>query len=224
VGDRKKNKQQLIDELAEARRRIHAFESIESLHMKETEAALLESERRYRILTETTSDWLWEVDAAGVYTYASPRVRDLLGYDPDELIGKTLFEMTGLVPAEIVGRQFTDFTEVEDLPEVPDALFERRASGDATPIDYRVRLKSGQVRWVKASSKPLRTGDKVTGFQGVLVDVTETKKAEEEKEALESQLRQAQKMEAIGQLAGGIAHDFNNLLSPILGYAELRAK
>jgi PAS domain S-box-containing protein len=456
MQDRKKTKQQLIEELAEARRRIHAFESIESLRMKETEAALLESERRFRILTETTSDWLWEVDAAGAYTYASPKVRDLLGYDPEELIGKTPFDlmppeeasrvraefleyaalkspfarlenvslhktgrpvvietsavpilsssgnlegyrgidrdvterkqaeealkqsenrarnivesspmgihmyklesnrlvftganpaadrllgldhsrfvgraleeafpaardteiprryrraaesgeswrseqinyeddnvkgafevyafqtspgnmavfflditnrvrvqealreseeqyrhllenindviftlnehrvityisptietMTGLVPAEIIGRRFTDFVEVEDLPEDPDTLFERRASGDTTPIEYRVRLKSGQTRWVKASSKPLRTGDELTGFQGVLVDITDTKKAEEEKEALEAQLRQAQKMEAIGQLAGGIAHDFNNLLSPILGYAEL---
>ncbi len=59
------------------------------------------------------------------------------------------------------------------------------------------------------------------GFIGVDVDITDQKKAENEKQKLESRLRQAQKMEAIGTLAGGIAHDFNNILSPIVGYSEL---
>ena len=64
-------------------------------------------------------------------------------------------------------------------------------------------------------------GQTATGIRGILIDLTATKLAEEEKKKLEIQLQQAQKMEAIGALAGGIAHDFNNILSAIIGYTEL---
>ena len=63
--------------------------------------------------------------------------------------------------------------------------------------------------------------EKLLYLEGFVEDITERKRAEEEKEMLEAQLRQAQKLEAIGTLAGGIAHDFNNILQPIIGYTEL---
>src|SRR5512139_463547 len=64
----------------------------------EAEEALLESRKRYQDLVETLSDWVWEVDGNAVYTYVSPKVRDLLGYEPEEVLGKTPFDL--MPPAE----------------------------------------------------------------------------------------------------------------------------
>ena len=158
------------------------------------QAALKESEKQYRHLVENISDTIFTLDENGVFTYISPAIESV----------------TGLAPAEIVGRKLTELIAEEDLPMGLDAMFEKRASGDTTPLEYRIKLKSGEAIWVRTSSKPLRIGDRITGYQGILVDITGAKRAEEEKEMLQAQLRQAQKMEAIGQLAGGVAHDFNN--------------
>src|SRR5205807_74759 len=88
--------------------------------------------------------------------------------------------------------------------------------------EYRVRQPDGAWHWLLARGRCLRdaTG-KPYRFVGSTIDVSAQKQAELDKERLEAQLREAQKMEAIGTLAGGIAHDFNNLLQMILGFTEL---
>jgi PAS domain S-box-containing protein len=84
------------------------------------------------------------------------------------------------------------------------------------------QTKDGRSIYVNVSTEPLRdSSGKVVGAVGVIQDITERKRAEEEKGKLEAQLIQAQKMESIGTLAGGIAHDFNNILAAIIGYSEL---
>ena len=78
---------------------------------RRAEEALRESEERFRSLTESTSDWVWEVDRNGTYTYASPRVRDLLGYAPQEIVGKTPFDLMPPNEAERVAGLFRDIVE-----------------------------------------------------------------------------------------------------------------
>jgi signal transduction histidine kinase/ActR/RegA family two-component response regulator len=96
-------------------------------------------------------------------------------------------------------------------------------NNQSTIVEYRIVTKNGDIRWMRDHARPV--WDKVQGrlshILGAVQDITEQKRVEDEKIKLESQLGQAQKMEAIGTLAGGIAHDFNNILAAIIGYSEL---
>jgi signal transduction histidine kinase/CheY-like chemotaxis protein len=87
--------------------------------------------------------------------------------------------------------------------------------------DYTAVRKDGTKFPAGVHASRVMSGQTATGVRGILIDLTATQRAEEEKKKLEIQLQQAQKMEAIGALAGGIAHDFNNILSAIIGYTEL---
>ena len=89
-------------------------------------------------------------------------------------------------------------------------------------MQYRIIRPDGEERWVLGqAAADVDAEGRLRGYVGSITDVTEQKRAEEEKERLESQLRQSQKMESLGVMAGGIAHDFNNILGAIIGSAEL---
>ncbi len=165
---------------------------------KEAEEKLKKSEAKYRDLVENINDIIYAVDMEGVITYISPTVKGLLGYQPKQMVGKNILE----------------FMHQDCWDEAQRHLKEMMASGRAQSSACRMVTRKSDVIWVRNSMRPMAQNGAITGVQGTLTDITESKK-------LEAQLREAHKMEAIGRLAGGIAHEFNNVLGIILGNAEL---
>ena len=293
--------------------------------LKDAQAKLRDDARKFRLLVETTSDWVWEVDENFVYTYASPRVRDLLGYEPEAVLGKRpwdfmppeeasriselaagaraslqpfkalentnihksgrlvvletsgtpffdelgrflgyrgidrdisdrkqaedslraseafLRSITDLVPSRIAyvdreqryrfvngryegwfGRRREDIVGKHAKDVLGGSLYEKvqpyiQAVLSGTEVRYELDtgVGEGAPRHLSIAYVPhFGEHGEILGFFGSIEDITERKR-------LEEQLRQSQKMEAVGVLAGGVAHDFNNLLTVINGYSRL---
>ncbi len=183
--------------------RLVIAKALEASRMKRL---LTESERRFRDISHSMADWIWETDADGRCAYVSGRVAEVLGRSPGEMVGQSLFELIAPADAERVRQRFAG--AAADGRPFMDLAFDFIAGDRLAP-----HLTSGI---------PIRDdAGGAIGFRGVSKDMTEAEAARAENRRLENLLRQAQKMEAIGRLAGGIAHDFNNILSPILGYAEI---
>ncbi len=174
---------------------------------KRSEEALRNSEARFRTAFENASVGMTLVDLHGVYFEVNPALGGMVGYRP----------------AEMIGRPVADFTHPDDIglrAQFLDDLLEGRISSGEQ--ERRFVHKDGSTVWtlIWASLHRDQNGRPLY-FISLVQDLTARKKADEERGKLESQLLQAQKMEAIGALAGGIAHDFNNILSAIIGYTEL---
>lgn len=132
---------------------------------KRAELALCESEEKFRSLVETTADWFWEVDENGVYTYASPKVTQMLGYTPEEVVGKTPFELMPAEEAKRVGNVFAK--TVADKSDF--GLFES--------INLH---KSGRLVTLETSGVPFYDNAGVfCGYRGINRNITERKQAEE---------------------------------------------
>ena len=174
---------------------------------KQAEEALRSSEMRYRTILENTEEGYYEVDLAGNLTFFNDSVCRLYGYPREELIGMNNRQYTSQDTAKKV---FQEYNQVYKTG-IPRRLY-----------DFELVLKDGSKRYVEVSILLQRdsSGEPI-GFRGIVRDITERKRADEEMKSLQEQLRQSQKIEAIGLLAGGIAHDFGNLLAIIQGYSEL---
>jgi len=129
---------------------------------KQSEEAILESEEKYRHLVENTNDALFSTDAKGVLTYISPPVKSITGYSP----------------SEVIGHSFLEFIYEEDLNRIKD-LFQKILSGVIEASEYRIKTKSGEVRWIRTSNRPVIYENLTLGLQGMMTDVTERKKDEE---------------------------------------------
>jgi PAS domain S-box-containing protein len=161
-------------------------------------AALLESEARYRDLFENAHDMLYTHDLEGHFTALNRRGEQLTGYTRDELLGLHIRHLVA----------------PEHMALIQHILAWTQAGLPAAMYTVDIITKAGQRRTLEVSTQRLARVGAPLEVQGIARDLTE-------RTQLEGQLRQAQKMEALGTLAGGIAHDFNNILMAILGYTEL---
>ncbi len=175
--------------------------------LAEAKAALRESEERYRSLVETVSDWVWEVDENVVYTFVSPKIRDLLGYEPGEILGKTPFD---LMPPD----------EALRVKEIFIPLAARREPFPA--IENANLHKDGHLVVLETSGAPFFDADGTfRGYRGVDREIGARKRADETIRRNEEHLHQVRKFEEIGRLTGGMAHHLNNLMTVVTGYCEL---
>jgi two-component system, cell cycle sensor histidine kinase and response regulator CckA len=168
---------------------------------KRSEKALIEAEARYRTLVEQLAavTYIARLGLQGQWLYVSPQIWMMLGFTPEEWLADPNMWLSRIHP--------------EDRALVASAE-DAAIAGRAFRAQYRLLHREGRVVWVDDTASVMRDAEGDNLLHGVLLEVTERK-------GLETELHQAQKMQAVGQLAGGIAHDFNNILTVILGYAQI---
>jgi PAS domain S-box-containing protein len=161
--------------------------------------AIRASEARFRSLSVASPVGIFQADGNGLVTYANPRALQILA----------------MTEQEVLGEGWVARVHPDDVDAVLSAWRKAVRARDECEQECRLRLPDGAIRWVYCRAAPLfDTSGLMVGNVGTIEDITSRKE-------LEAQLRQAQKMEAVGMLAGGVAHDFNNLLTVIKAHAEL---
>jgi PAS domain S-box-containing protein len=166
---------------------------------------LIRSREYFQSLIDQARDLITVVDDQAVVVYQSPACTSMLGLPPEAFIG----------------RPFLDFVADDDVPRVRAMLVSLFASGDTLPADeFKMQHVDGSYRTVETVASRIPS---VGGSRRIVLntrDITERRRAEEALRQRDVQLRQAQKMEAVGRMAGGIAHDFSNVLTVITGASE----
>ncbi len=175
-------------------------DSRERRKRSKAETALRESEERYRLLAECTRDLVGLHSVEGNLLYISPSVRELLGFEPGELIGTDFFERV----------------HPEDRVRVREEFARVASEGETVPsIECRLLRRDDVGIWFETLVQP------VIDESGNVSKLQSSSREVAERREVEQRFRQVQKMESLGNLAGGIAHDFNNILAVINGYSEL---
>ncbi len=174
---------------------------------KRVEDALRKSEAKFRELADMLPQIVFEADINGNLTFANQNAYDTFGYTREEL-------QAGLNISQMITLEERDQVK-ERLQKILNSSSNRRT------VEYKALRKDGGTFPVVVYTTVIIRDGKPAGFRGIMVDITDRKKAEMEQKTLQEQLAQSQKMESIGRLAGGIAHDFNNMLSVIIGNVEV---
>ncbi len=179
--------------------------------IEEAQRALRNNEERYALAMDGANEGHWDWNVTPDRLFLSPKMKALAGLPEDADITTRAAWLSQVV------------VHADDLQRFRAALddhFQGRTA--AYECEYRVRRPDARWHWVAARGRCLRDASGLPSrFVGSAIDITAQREAQSDKESLQEQLRQSQKMEALGTLAGGIAHDFNNILGVILGYGEL---
>jgi PAS domain S-box-containing protein len=181
---------------------------IDITEQKQTEEALRDSEEKHRRIIEALSDAVLMRDRERIL-YANPAALRLFRADH---------------PGDLIGKRYLDLVHPEDRALSAERV--KRSFHEhwiAPPREHRILALDGQVVHVESTGMPIQHRGQTQVF-GLFRDITGRRQAEEERERLQAQLFQSQKMESIGRLAGGVAHDFNNMLGVILGHVEMAAE
>ncbi len=173
---------------------------------KDAERALRESEERFRELAELMPQTVFETDVTGKLTFVNRNAFDNFAYSQQDFDG---------------GVNSLDMLIPEDRQRAAENIAKIVGGEEIGLNEYTALRKDGSNFPVIVHSAPIVRDGRTLGIRGFIIDITERKKAEDERRRLETQFHQAQKLETIGTLAGGIAHDFNNLMTTILGNTSL---
>jgi PAS domain S-box-containing protein len=177
---------------------------------KQAEEALRASEESSRLAMGATGYSVWELDRVNGKFYLDEKMIHSLGYQPGEIDFDLEWWRSSVHP--------------DSLPIIEKSwLAHREGKQEYLEADYQFRSKTGDWKWISSRGKGTQFDDQGQPMRvtGINRDITERKRAEAEKEKLQEQLVQAQKMETVGRLAGGVAHNFNNMLHLILAHCEL---
>ena len=177
----------------------------QQIQIQKIRRQLGERDELYRLISENAEDLIAVVDVHGKRLYNSPGYKKVFGYAQEELLGAPVL----------------DQIHPDDHERVIEARTQAFATDASVRIEYRFQRKDGDWRILESTGSPVQSAP--GGSKKLVIvsrDITDRKHAAEILRQREEQLRQAQKMEAVGRLSGGIAHDFNNLLGVIIGYGE----
>jgi PAS domain S-box-containing protein len=196
-----KSLSEITNRVMEQSLELKRFNELLEQRIYERTKELQASHSRINELCEKSRTMFWEVDAQGLYTYVNHVSDLLLGYPPEEMIGRMHFYDLHPEPVR------------EAFKKAAFAVFKRRKQ--LNNFENLLQTRDNRTIWISTNGIPMLGDDgTLLGYRGTDTDITESKK-------LKEQLIQSQKMEAVGQLAGGLAHDFNNVLSIINGYCCL---
>jgi PAS domain S-box-containing protein len=188
--------------------KLYQYQSVgmDITESKTAEYDLRESEKRFRELAELMPETIYEMDLKGTLTFVNRKAFEHFGYTQEDIDG---------------GLNAFDIVAPEDRERAIENI-RRIMKGESIGLnEYMAIRKDGSTFPIMIHSTPIILQEELIGVRGFIIDLTDRKKAEEERIKLEAQFQQAQRLETIGTLAGGIAHDFNNLLMTIQGNTSL---
>lgn len=201
-------RKQAEEALVKARLELEERVAERTADLSRVNESLKQAEAKYRGIFENAVEGIYQSRPDGTYVSVNPALARMYGYaSPEDLMSKV----------QDIGSQIYLHPRFREdfgrLMEEHEQVF---------GLEYQVRRRDGTTMWICENARAVKDEHgRLVFYEGIVQDITKRKQAEMEKGRLEEQLRQSQKMQAIGTLAGGIAHDFNNILGAIIGFSEL---